>query len=269
MDKFIPITIEIKNEIKNVGAISPVGVHYPFSKTIDKNRFNWISILGISFSSLEVRSQKNSDFFSNASLFLRDKHTFSLHHAFNPIVKMSNIKSKRSVVIQQSQQQKQHSKQRKNAWGKSPSQLLRPKKHPIRLVQLEGLVILLFFFQGFGLLVLFFYILRLVFSFVGRLIINNFFFIILGNSEHFSGNIFYCWACHPTSRVIVCYFESMLKIIRHCDEAVEKNISGTLLGLSRGTTLEITDCYRNPDNIDGMLFWFLFYYIFSFFICRY
>jgi len=39
---------------------------------------------------------------------------------------------------------------------------------------------------------------------------------------------------------------ALLKIIRHCDEAIVGTVFGTLLGLPSGggTTLEITDCYR-------------------------
>eukprot|EP00494_Astrolonche_serrata_P025371 UN25632 len=44
---------------------------------------------------------------------------------------------------------------------------------------------------------------------------------------------------------------AMLKIIRHCDQAVDKHSTGSLLGLVRKHTLEITDCYRNPDGNAG------------------
>lgn len=42
---------------------------------------------------------------------------------------------------------------------------------------------------------------------------------------------------------------ALLKIIRHCDAAVVESVFGTLCGLARGSTLEITDSYRVRDDI--------------------
>jgi len=45
---------------------------------------------------------------------------------------------------------------------------------------------------------------------------------------------------------------ALLKIIRHCDQAVVDSVFGTLCGLARGSTLEITDSFRVRDDLPDM-----------------
>lgn len=47
---------------------------------------------------------------------------------------------------------------------------------------------------------------------------------------------------------------ALLKIIRHCDTAVVDSVSGTLCGVANKSTLEITDSYRFPNNIDDVAY---------------
>jgi len=42
---------------------------------------------------------------------------------------------------------------------------------------------------------------------------------------------------------------ALLKIIRHCDEAVVDEVTGSLLGLPKGGTVEVTDCFRYREGV--------------------
>lgn len=47
-------------------------------------------------------------------------------------------------------------------------------------------------------------------------------------------------------RLVTLEGSALLKIVKHCQESQPSLVTGQLLGLSVGTSLEVTDCYPFP-----------------------
>ena len=48
-----------------------------------------------------------------------------------------------------------------------------------------------------------------------------------------------------------CFPQVVLKIIKHCQEALPGFVTGQLLGLDIGRTLEVTNCFPFPSSEGG------------------